>query len=373
MKKKIFLLSLISTFFTSLFANNVFAQGTTGEGIGEMLYNIFGWIGKIDLTKVGVSDQSTFYAKVILWILIFTLLYFGGKWTIFKQSNKLAGTVAALIALITIVAVPTDLLAKTLQTYATVVLFAIIGLPILGICLAKKFLGETFSDQPKLYHGVSAISFWLILVIMRNMNEALVKNYNLFKYTQWFGFAFVVVELLMIYHIIRIFAGAGSTGREAREALGNAGGLRGVGKEEWDSLKKALFGKEKAELKYELREFATLEDVKKALQQKDLEKAKDILRRDVRIIRKMDAKREEIRKYVDNKFLKADPSKRTEVANILNIIRINSNIIRKNVSDARDVLTSTRGNYLDDSNRLIDEAIEANKALVAETEKLKNL
>ena len=62
MKKRLVGLLL---FFISLFSTGVYAQE---EGF-RSIYKYFGWMSRIDLTKVGVSgeNEATFWAKLILW------------------------------------------------------------------------------------------------------------------------------------------------------------------------------------------------------------------------------------------------------------------------------------------------------------------
>ncbi|MBD3354992.1 hypothetical protein GF361_03325 [Candidatus Woesearchaeota archaeon] len=201
MKKKLLTLPIISIFLSSI----VYAQ----EGnIGEAFYRVLGWIAFIDLSNVGGENAATFWAKFLLWIVLFTLLYYSTRTFLFKESgqNKYAAMISVAISILTILVIPADFIRQLVQTYASIFIVVLLGLPVLGIYLfTRKLKGAIGEEHPRIYHVVDAILFYLILISLKAMDTSIKAKWDIFSYTPWTGIAFAVCEILMIYHIIAIF------------------------------------------------------------------------------------------------------------------------------------------------------------------------
>jgi len=99
--KKVFLL-LISLVFMSLFSGIVFGQ-EDGGGLGDAfdtLKELFSFIpGLISLEGLREGETaSVFWAKFLIWIILFATIYFGASF-VFKDKKNVAIIVALAMSL----------------------------------------------------------------------------------------------------------------------------------------------------------------------------------------------------------------------------------------------------------------------------------
>ncbi|MCK4589947.1 MAG: hypothetical protein KAT77_05885 [Nanoarchaeota archaeon] len=209
MKKRLFgLLTffLLSIFFISLFSTSVFAQD---KDIGSTLTDSLGWIGQIDLSKVGAGDiEATFWAKVLMWFTVFTIFYFAGTRTIFQDQKRLAGILAAIIGMF-VIFIPADMFKQLFQTYQIVFLVIMYGLPLVGMILGlhalKTWVGE---EHPKAYHISAFILTLLVMFVMAQLEQTLTffaGIEGLFQFRNWISFAYAFLHIFLIYQLVMIF------------------------------------------------------------------------------------------------------------------------------------------------------------------------
>ncbi len=164
MKKRVAVIAVVALLLL-LLLGVVAAQGpgvfkaSQGSGSGdkqihETIYDKLSWIGQIDLSKVGVENESTFWAKVIIWFAIFSIFYYVGSKFVFSDKPKFAGIIAALIAFMTVL-IPKELFGYVFQTYSVVLLALLFGGPIVFLILvghARTMGGERPAPLPW-HHG----------------------------------------------------------------------------------------------------------------------------------------------------------------------------------------------------------------------------
>src|SRR3989338_11376623 len=91
-RKKVFLLLVSFVFMMSLFANFVSAQEKSGlEGAFDTIRKLFGFLPEvITLEKlVGGDAAAVFWAKFLVWLLLFAVIYFGAGF-VFKEQKRIA-------------------------------------------------------------------------------------------------------------------------------------------------------------------------------------------------------------------------------------------------------------------------------------------
>ena len=259
MNKKILLIFILSLFIITIVATNVHAQApTAGAGIGDTLYDVLGWVGDINIANVGEDAKATFYARFLIWIFIFAVLFYVAGF-IFKENKKVATTVALVVAIIGALGIPANLLAGVMQTYSIVFVILLVAIPVFAVFWLTRAITKEFKNSPRVAHFLSAIAFWITLIAMTNVNEGIVKNYNVFNYTQWFGFAFAICELLMLWHIVALILGFGVESSPAEKVAEG-------GKELWDKLKDTVTGGPALAERYEVSGLKLLKDAEKRLE-----------------------------------------------------------------------------------------------------------
>lgn len=207
-------LSWLSSFV--LLIPSVFAA----ESFLDTLYELLGSIAALDLSKIGaatgVDVKALFLAKFLLWIIIFTGVYYALKF-VFKEpdQNKFAVAISIAVSIGTVLVIPNLFILQLFQTYTAIAVVVLIGGPIFGVWLLTGKIKDTIGEaHPRVYHIVDAMLFWLIVVALKNVNTGLAREYNILQYTSWMSFAFAICEIMMFYHILAVFfvGGKGSLG-----------------------------------------------------------------------------------------------------------------------------------------------------------------
>ncbi len=198
---------LFSSFFSVL--PTVSAQPFAGDigNVGDAMMRLFGPIFGANFLE---SGNFAFWAKFLIWILLFALFYWVFR-LIFKENKNIATTVAAIIAAISSLGMPESMLRGIIESYTLFATFILYIAPIVGtLYLINKFFGDTTGPNARFNHIVKAVLFFLLAALLTHFTEAL-RNSGIqsFNFTQGIAaFAISVCILAGIYQIIRaIFAG----------------------------------------------------------------------------------------------------------------------------------------------------------------------
>jgi hypothetical protein len=283
-KLKILLLSFVSLILGLISAVFVYAAEIyeqPGAAIGEALYSALGWL-TIDIADIGVDDPATFYARFLIWIVLFAALYFASLF-IFKEQKKIAVAMAAVLAIIGAIAIPELFVRTIFESYALFFTVVLIALPIVGLFYLGRKIKEIFPNSPRAYHLINALLFWFMLTLFNGFNEGIKQGAakgifrTLYQYDAWFGFAFALCLLLMLWHFAALVMGMGAggagallkggqkAGEKVGEALGEhkaAGGFKGSLKRLGNTLKGTLLG----EAAIQTKEFKFLNEIKKQIE-----------------------------------------------------------------------------------------------------------
>lgn len=198
---------LFSSFFSIL--PSVSAQPFAGDigNVGDAMMRLFGPIFGANFLE---SGNFAFWAKFLIWILLFALFYWVFR-LIFKENKNIATTVAAIVAAISALGMPESMLRGIIESYTLFATFILYIAPIVGtLYLINKFFGDTTGPNARFNHIVKAVLFFLLAALLTHFTEAL-RNSGIqsFNFTQGIAaFAISVCILAGIYQIIRaIFAG----------------------------------------------------------------------------------------------------------------------------------------------------------------------
>ena len=221
-QKKVFLL-FISLLIISLFSNVVFAQGGLGS-IADTIYDLVGFIPDLVTLENLIDEEpaAVFWAKFLIWILLFAAFYFGATKIPGLQDNKRITMVLAIVlSIISTVMIPNEIIFNIFQTYGLVAGIALFVIPLAAVMVINNKLGDE-------HRWVKVIVLLIALMILVNINTTLRKvpgvNPEWFDY---FPIFLAIVTIMLIWNLIQAFSG-GTAGNKASN-LGSDlwGGLTG--------------------------------------------------------------------------------------------------------------------------------------------------
>jgi len=213
--KKVFLL-LISLVFMSLFSGFVFASNHEGGGLGQAfdtIKELFAFVPDLITLEglVGGETASVFWAKFLIWIILFAAIYFGASFA-FKDNKRVAMIIALAISLIGAILIPDSFLIGIFQTYGLVAGAIIWVLPVVGGMFIAKMVDSRFLKA--VIYGFSAWILWTV-------NKIFVEEQGFLDFDfPFFMLLFTVVILMFLWNLGGIFGGEGGP---ATGWLGNKG------------------------------------------------------------------------------------------------------------------------------------------------------
>lgn len=200
-KKKLgFFGILLSSFFANMLP--VYAQE---DIVNEWLRFIF-----VDLGDLAESGDQIFiiYAKVILFFLVFAVIYWSSA-KIFHEKNRIAGIVAFIISLMSVVLLPGTIILMIFKTYSAIIGYAFILLPlIVGLILAYKLGGkgggsETWKKFVKglVFIVISILTFYLAAALIADGSDVYM------EVAKWVKIGGVVALLVGIFYLLTCWGG----------------------------------------------------------------------------------------------------------------------------------------------------------------------
>ena len=179
MNKKLILIFLISLFLVSIIAPNVCADENKkgAAGIIEPIYNIFSTItfdiGK--LTEGKLDEHNVFVIRLLLFIALFSIVFFVANTILFKGHKNIAMGISAALSLLGTIGIPAEVLVELIRSYVFFVIVAIMAIPVLAIFYARKFILESFEDHPAGARGLLALCFLVLATLLNSLNSAILK------------------------------------------------------------------------------------------------------------------------------------------------------------------------------------------------------
>ena len=199
-RKKVFLLLVSFVFMMSLFANFVSAQEKSGlEGAFDTIRKLFGFLPEvITLEKlVGGDAAAVFWAKFLVWLLLFAVIYFGAGF-IFKEQKRIAIVVALVISIISTLLIPNEIIMNIFQTYGLVA----------GILLWFIPLGAALYLNHKIQNRwLRVLILFIALIILMNINATLGKISGLGAWFDYFGLLLGIVLIMFLWNLFAAFGG----------------------------------------------------------------------------------------------------------------------------------------------------------------------
>jgi hypothetical protein len=206
-KKRIGLLGILVAAFFGMVVQ-VYAQE---DLLSEWLRFIF-----VDLSDLAQSGDQAFiiYSKMILFLLIFVVLYWSTE-KVFKEKERIAGTVAFIVALISVVMLPGEIILLIFQTYSTIIGFAFVLLPvIIGLVLAYKFANKKEGGHPHLKKILKGIIFVVIAIMTFSLSATLAASGSdiYVEVAKWAKIGGVIALLVGIFYLITFWGGGEKEG-----------------------------------------------------------------------------------------------------------------------------------------------------------------
>ena len=215
-RKKVFLL-ISFVLMMSLVPGVVSAQddGILG-GLADTIQNLFGFIPEvITLEKlVGEDEAAVFWAKFLIWVLLFAVIYFGATAVPgLRDNNRIAIIIAIVISIISTVMIPAEIIFDIFQTYGLVSGIALWFIPLAAILYINHKLENRW---------LKVLVLMLALIILVNINTTLSRLGGIGEWFDYFGLLLAFVVIMLIWNLFTAFGGEGA-GEGARDWASNQG------------------------------------------------------------------------------------------------------------------------------------------------------
>lgn len=154
------------------------------------------------------ATNFVFWGKFLLWILLFAVFTYAGGF-VFKEKKNIRITVAGIIALISVVAMPGSIVRLIFEDYGIIVSFFMLAIPLLAtIFFLETLLPRLMPDKGRAYYGIKAAGYYLLGFVITHIgrvsNLAFDPNFR----NIW-SFAAGVSFILFLWNLIRCIMGGG--------------------------------------------------------------------------------------------------------------------------------------------------------------------
>jgi len=217
-------LIFLSVIMMNLFSNVVFAQdGGLGEGLGgvaETISDLFGFIPDVlsldKLTGASPDTLALFWAKFLIWLLLFAALYYGAN-KVFVDSKRVAVIVALAISFMGALLIPEKIVVDIFQTYGLAAGFIVWFIPVVaGLFIAHK-IGNPV---------VKTVFYLVLILLLINIDKSLTAPGSWLEGNNWidyFRLLFAVVIIAFIWNLFSMFGGGGGVSGAVSDRVGRIG------------------------------------------------------------------------------------------------------------------------------------------------------
>jgi len=176
-----------------------FAQSTdASETIGRAFYKVFGYIF-VDLGKLGLGDKFyEFFMRFMLFIVLFAVLFFAARF-VFKEQKRIQITVGFVIALMSIILIPVEVLKWILMGYEIFTALFLLAFPVIGMIY---LIHKVFGAPERHNYAIKAVLYYMLAMLIYNIGNVGI-YYGFPSFDDWLGFAGGMAIILMIWNIIR--------------------------------------------------------------------------------------------------------------------------------------------------------------------------
>ena len=222
MNRKKVILPLSLLFILVLFSSFAVAQEDDAlSGLSKSIAKWFGFIPEmVTLEKLIANDAlALFYAKFLIWVLLFAVLYFGAGF-VFPEQKRIRIVVALVIALMGTLLIPNVIIINIFQTYSLAAGLAVWFVPVvIGLYLAYKIENR----------AIKVVFYLLLTIILLNIDKTINIAYRTqgnaggAEWYEFFRLLLFVVVVAFIWNLgAMVFGGrAGSVGGAIGSKLGN--------------------------------------------------------------------------------------------------------------------------------------------------------
>ena len=171
--KRMIAVVLLLALFLPLFSSSAVAEE---QSISDTLYttlsSVFGFMDQIEIALIGeqgdAGARATFWARFLIWILVFTLCYY-----IFRMflPGNIAGTIGFVLALISVLGIPGTLLRDIIINYSLIATLILLGGPIVGLLLFRFRMKSQHGGTVWTHVGFLFLDVILIILIIRFRNS----------------------------------------------------------------------------------------------------------------------------------------------------------------------------------------------------------
>lgn len=182
MNKKLTLVFLGLLLLFSIFPYTAMAA-TKKEGMGGILdtvYDIFNWIPQyLTLEKLMSGDEKAmFLARLLVWIIIFSMTHFGLK---FIGSKGVRTAIAFVIGVMGAALIPEKILFNIFQTYSVIGAVVIWAIPMIFGYLAINKISKEHSF-------IRAFIYLIIFLVLYSINDSMDEFFGYRGMESWFGY-----------------------------------------------------------------------------------------------------------------------------------------------------------------------------------------
>ncbi|GEM_PF-4931798 len=201
-------LGLLSILSLALLSTSAAAQTASPfGGILDMIKGIFA-----PFFGISINLADTVVLKILIFLLICPLLGYGLGF-VFKSKPNLGWIISAVLSIITVMAIPVEVIRGIAYTYATVFMFIIFAVPILGLFLILRMVKKNVPPEqhPFFYHWTCAVIILLIIVVINQVMRVFTSAPDFMA--KVFGskigflpnFAIAILSIMLVYHFLAPF------------------------------------------------------------------------------------------------------------------------------------------------------------------------
>lgn len=204
----LFLSFFLSVLFLALFSSPAAAvEGGITDSIYTTLNSVFGFMDDVQVSLIGASgdagEKATFWARFLIWILVFTIMYYVLR--MFLPGN-IAGTIGFVLAIISVVGIPGTLLRDIIINYSIIASLVLLGAPIVGLLLFRFKMKSQHGGHVLTHVGFVLLDVLLIIFITKFLTtlrlDFSTAGTTWESVSQWAMLSVVIMVVILVFDIL---------------------------------------------------------------------------------------------------------------------------------------------------------------------------
>ena len=212
--KRLMAVSLLVLLFLPLFSSSAAAQEKTiSDTLYETVSSVFGFMDQIQISLIGeqgdAAAKSTFWARFLIWILVFTICYYDFR--LFLPGH-IAGTIGFVLALISVLGIPGTLLRDIIINYSLIATLVLLGGPILGLLLFRFKMKQQHGGSVWTHVGFVLLDVFILILLIKFMASlnttfsSVISSWQ--SITQWSSLFLVGMVIILAFDIFDVWRAA---------------------------------------------------------------------------------------------------------------------------------------------------------------------